>query len=279
MPIHRLNKTFLHTALVLLIVLKSLDMMGQEAMNVPTISLPANACTCSESTKKSFEDPLYDLQEQLELRREQIMQEGVDEESMKTHALDGTSFNQADVSKLMNMSESQQEAYAMQLAQQYMKNPELYTSNIDPDQIKEMVENGQKLQVDNEAILNLLVPIEAKIGKLKHEADLYYEKKIIPMEERLAKITDPEVAFAYEKEIDKAKIVYCKKFTPPHHELLLQEIEACKKADPYLAELLQLKSDEIEGLDITNLSTIDGALIHVSLLLKAFEYRIVSVGE
>ena len=257
----------------------SVHLLGQNAMDVPTISLPSNACLCSDEEMSRYLDLLNDLKAPFEEKARQVENQMIDKGELIEHALERTPYNQSDLDKLANSNENEQLAYAMQLAQQYMKNPQQISTSKQQEDLHEQFGNIQNESNNMSTLTGLLMPTALEISKLKKEAISYYKSRISPLEEKLGNMSGGPPAEALKKKIKNEKIIYCKKFTPHYHALLLQQIEACKKADPAMADYLISKSDHTRGLDVSGFANIDLMLEYLSIHEEAFEFRLVSPDE
>jgi hypothetical protein len=232
---------------------------AQEPMNVPSLALPSNPCTYSDEAVSRYFEPISQLKEKLEEEKQRIMDQGVDEAAMIDHAFERTGYDRAELEKLAGMSESQQQAYAMKLAKEKMQNPVYVYSEAETAEIKAQLEMGQRQATDQEAFVRLMMPSGLKLGELRREADIYYEQHIVP---------------ASEEQFKQEAVKYCNKFSPRQYELLRLQIAAWKKADPYMADYLESKSEEIDGLEISSMANIDAGLVFIGILEQAFEYRL-----
>ena len=252
---------------------------AQEPMDVPSLALPSNPCTCSDEAVSRYFEPIGQLKEKLEAEKQRIMDQGVDEEAIIEHAFEQTGYDRAELERLAGMSESQQQAYAMKLAKEKMQNPVSVYSEDEKAQIKAQIERGQRQATDQEAILRLTMPSGLKLGELKREAEIYYEQTIQPLVDRLAETHSEAAIKALKQKIKHEKIKYCQKFTPRQYELIRLQIAAWKKADPYMADYLESKSEEIDGLEISSMANIVAGLVYIGILEQAFEYRLTDPNE
>ena len=237
---------------------------AQEPMNVPSLALPSNPCTCSSEAVSRYFEPISQLKEKLEAEKQRIMDQGVDEEVIIEHAYEQTGYDRAELERLAGMSENQQQAYAMKLAKEKMQNPVSVYSEDEKAQIKAQLEMGQRQATDQEAFVRLMMPSGLKLGELRREADFIYEQHIVPVCEK-----------QFKQEAEK----YYNRFSPRQYELLRLQIAAWKKADPYMADYLESKSDEIDGLEISSMANIDAGLVFIGILEQAFEYRLTDPNE
>lgn len=264
------KQTPMKNLIILILILLGNQLNGQVPMTVPSIAIPQNVCSCSQTEVDRFHKSVDDALDIAESKYQRKLEEEVDDQKLLEIGLEEAGMDNFDYANFSTMSEAQQQAYAMQMANNAMSNPPIQTKS--QEEIKRQLEAGQ-LETDQATQIQLsLVPIARERVILEKEAEAYYKAKITPLYNRLQQLDGP----AYNnmlKKINQEKKVYCAQFSPRHLNLIQQEVEGLKRLNPIIKDYLEGKSKNEAGLDLFLLKDADPIILYLKAISKAFEYR------
>jgi hypothetical protein len=260
-------------SIILVLILLGNHLTGQEPMTVPSIAIPQNICSCSQTEVDRFHQSVDDALDAAESKYQRNLEDEVDNQKLLENGLKEAGMDNFDYASFSAMSEAQQQAYAMQIANNAMSNPPMANQTKSQKEIKHQLEAGQ-LETDQATQIQLsLIPIAREQVILEKDADDYYKARITPLHNKLNQLDGP----AYNsmlKKINQAEKVYCAQFSPRHLNLIQQEVEGLKRLNPIIKDYLEGKSNNEAGLDLFLLKDADPIIMYLNAISKAFDYRI-----
>ena len=259
------------SGILLLFLFVQFPVLAQEPLQTHNLGIPADLCSCSDKERNRFDEAVSLALEKANSKYDQddnqIDRQAIIENTMKNSGLTG-----ADYEKLNNMSEAEQQAYAMQMAQQAMQN----AHQTDAQKQKQLMAHYQKAQSnynDANAIQARLLPIAIERGKLEKEAEDWYQEKIAPLYEKLNSLYG-QAHWNMLHKIDQEKRRYCAAFSPRNINLINQEVTALKELYPVMMDIIERNSFEEVNMDLSATPETDPVIMYLNVIGKAFDYRI-----
>lgn len=259
------------SGLLLLFLFIQDPVLAQEPLQTHNLGIPADVCSCSDEERNRFDEAVSLALEKAKSKYNQD-NEQVDEQALIENAMKNSGITSVDYEKLANMSEAQQQAYAMQMAQQAMQN----AHSTDGQNQKELMAQYQKAQSnynDANTIQARLLPIAIERTKLEKEAEAWYQEKIAPLYEKLNSLYG-QAHWNMLHKIDQEKRRYCATFSPRNINLINQEVTALKELYPVMMDIIERNSFEEVNMDLSATPETDPVIMYLNVIGKAFEYRI-----
>ena len=140
-------------------------------------------------------------------------------------------------------------------------------------ELQTQFEKAQSNSDDASTMQSLLMPVAFERSKLEKESELYFEKNIAPLQQKLNNLYGPEHTSMLNR-IKTEEKKYCAQFSPRNIQLIGQEVDALKKLNPVLQEYLARNFDYELSSESTVTEESDPFILYLNAIRRAFEYRI-----
>ncbi len=161
-----------------------------------------------------------------------------DEAKLKEQALKNAGLTSSEAKTLEEMSEEDQEAAAMKMAQEVMAGALSAPDQANMESLIKQMEATSQMLSDINTIENLLGPIHMDLIRLENEAAAWHDQHLKPLYDSLYTLEGP----AYDqmkKCIMAEEKNYCSLFSTRNLTLIQKEVKALEEASPTIKRLYQ----------------------------------------
>lgn len=242
---------------------------AQDSLKSLHIPIPAEVCGHTAEQKQQFQKQ---VSEALALVESWYAKPpAIDEEQLKAQALKSAGLTTSEAKALEEMSEAEQEAAAMKMAQEVVSNAMTPPNQVDMENLIKQMEATSQMLSDVTTIENLLVPIHMEFSRLEKEAAAWSDQHLKPLYDSLYLLEDA----AYDKMRKRILIKqkeYCSLFSIRNLILIQKEVKALEEASPTIQRLYQGNNAHGTVGAIAQNKESDPVWLYLKAIGKSYDY-------